>query len=402
MELRHKLIKILIALAVVFFLGYQYYVSVYAAIATEIATRFDHTEGIEAIGTFIRDEVAVTYDGKGTLHYVLQNGEKVAKNGTIASVFESDAASAAATRINEIDEQLTVISEMEGYNNSTAVDVTTINNRIQKHLNGFVYAAQDGRFEDVDENVSNLLTMMTRKQVATGEQNDFGALKKSLLEEKNSLTKKMGQPKGTITSENAGYFVTNADGFESMFDVQNLGKYTQEYLKETKATSVSDQIIGKIVFDYEWYLAVPTTLSESKYYKIDEKVTIKTDITSSPRLTATLHSVNLSKEGDGVVMIFRCNEMNSELASMRNGAVTVIKDEYTGIKVSNKALRHVDGVTGVFVVSGIEAKFVKTEIVYSTEEYAICKLNTGDGTKLRIYDEIIVKGRNLYDGKIIY
>lgn len=402
MELRHKLIKILIVVAVVFFIGYQYYVSVYAAISTELAARYEHTEGIEAIGTFIRNEVAVTYDGSGTIHFVLKNGEKVAKDGKIASIYESDAASAAASRINEIDEQLAVISEMEGYNNSTAVDVTTINNRIEKHLNALAYASQDGRFSDVQESSSNLLTMMTRKQVATGEQNDFSALKDSLTSERESLAKKMGTPKDHITSENAGYFVANADGFESLFTVDDLGQYTQEFLKETNAKSVSENVIGKIVYDYEWYLAVPTTLSESKYYKIDEKVTIKTDTTSSPRITATLHSVNLSKEGDGAVMIFRCNEMNSELATMRTGTVTVIKDEYTGIKVSNNALRHVDGVTGVFVVSGIEAKFVKTEIVYSTEEYSICKLNTGDGTQLRIYDEIIVKGRNLYDGKIIY
>ena len=94
--------------------------------------------------------------------------------------------------------------------------------------------------------------------------------------------------------------------------------------------------------------------------------------------------------------------MNSELASLRTGAITIIKDEYEGIMVKKTALRVVDGVTGVFVVSGMEAKFVAVDIIYSTEDYSICALNTSDSSKLRLYDKIIVKGKNLYDGKIIY
>ena len=87
---------------------------------------------------------------------------------------------------------------------------------------------------------------------------------------------------------------------------------------------------------------------------------------------------------------------------MRNSKITIIKNEYKGLKISNKAIRVINGETGVFVVSGIEAKFVKTDVIYQDDEYAICELNTADEEKLRLYDEIIVKGKNVYDGKIIY
>ena len=80
----------------------------------------------------------------------------------------------------------------------------------------------------------------------------------------------------------------------------------------------------------------------------------------------------------------------------------LIKNEYSGLKVSSRSIRTVDGVRGVYVVSGIEIKFVEVEILFSNEEYAICKLNTSDGSKLRLYDEVVVKGRGLYDGKSIY
>ncbi len=402
LEKRHKLIKFIIGACILFFLAYQYYVGFYSSITTESAMQFEHTDGIDTVATFIRNEVTVTSKHNGTIHFLVGNGEKVAKDGKIANIYENDAASSAASRIKEIDEQLEIISEIEGYNASTAVDVNTINDRIKEHLNNFVYTTQDGRFSDVGNSVSELLTMLTRKQVATGEQNDFGALKESLLSERSNLSKAMGEPKGDISAKTAGYFVSKADGFENSLTIDELSYYDAEYLKGLEEEKVPEDVIGKIVYDYQWYIAAPVSLSESMHYKVDQSVTLLTDATSAPRLTVTVDRINLSEEGDDAVIVFRCSEMNSELASMRNSTVTILKDEYSGIRVNSKALRVVDGVTGVYVVSGLESKFVAVDIIYSSDDYAICELNTSDSKKLRLYDEIIVKGKNLYDGKIIF
>lgn len=402
LDKRSKLIRFSIIALIIVFFAYQFYVSLYASIKTESAEQFKYSEGVETVGTFIRSEMTVTSNHIGTLHYVVANGEKVAKDGIIAKVYQNDTASAAASRISEIDAQLAVIAEIEGYNDSTAVDVNTINDRITKHLNKFAYSVLDGRFSDTSSSVSELLTVMTRKQVATGEQSDFGSLKNTLEEEKAWLTKSMGTAQGSIASEKAGYFVSDADGYETVLDPNNLQQYTPEFLRELKPQKAANDVIGKIVYDYQWYLAAPVKLGDSMYYKAGQTVTVKTNTNASPRVLATVERINLSKDGDDAVLILKVTEMNSELASMRTGSITIVKDEHEGIRVKSSALRVVDGVTGVFVVSGMEAKFVTVDIIYSSEDYSICALNTSDSSKLRLYDEIIVKGKNLYDGKIIY
>lgn len=402
MNKRHKLIRFLIAFCIVFFLIYQYYVGFYSTITTESASQYEYTEGIDGQATVIRSEKTITSAKDGTIHFMVASGEKIAKDGTIANIYSSDSASAAASRIAEIDKQLSIIEEIEGYNDLTAVDMDTINARINSHLNSFVLSTQDGRFSDTADSLSDLLTMMTRKQVATGEQTDFSSLKQSLLAEKSELSAQMGNPKGSITAEMSGYFVSNADGFETLLTSGDLSVYTPEYLKKLSNTEVSGEVIGKIVYDYEWYLAVPVTLNESMYYKTGETVSVKIDAASSTVLTAIVEKVNLSESEDSAVIILRCNEMNSELATLRTASVTLIKAEHSGIKIPAKALRVIDGKTGVFVVSGLEAKFVETDIIYSNDDYALSKLNTAESDKLRLYDEIIVKGKNLYDGKIIY
>lgn len=402
MEKRNKVIQILIIVSILFFFAYQYYVGFYASIATESADTFEYTEGIDATATFIRNEVALTSDDSGTVHFLVSNGEKVAKDGKIADIFSNDAASAAASRIAEIDKQLKLISEIEGYNDTTAVDVDTINQRISSHLNSFVYATQDGRFTDAGNCATELLTMMTRKQVATGQQSDFSVLKADLNSEKSNLLLQMGSPKKSIFSNTAGYFVSNADGYEKVLTSSNLENTTPEYIENLKQETVAENVIGKIVYDYEWFLAVPVTLNDSMHYKVSDTVTVKIDTSSISRITATIHSINLSDTEEKAVMILRCNAMNSELASLRTASVKIIRKEYSGIKVDSKAIRIVDSVTGVYVVSGLEAKFVTVNILYSDDDYKICELNTADTSKLRLYDEIIVKGKNLYDGKIIY
>ena len=47
-------------------------------------------------------------------------------------------------------------------------------------------------------------------------------------------------------------------------------------------------------------------------------------------------------------------------------------------------------------------KFLPVEVLWQGENYSIVKQEaSADKTHLRIYDEVIVKGKNLYDGKFI-
>ncbi len=402
LKTRNKLIVVIIAVLITTFIVYQYYASVYTSISTESAVSFEQTDGIDGTATFIRNEVTVSDNTEGTVHFLVANGEKIASGGTIANIYENDSASAAASRIVEIDKQLDLIADIEGYNDSTAVDVDTINERINDHLNSFIYKTSDSRFSDLGTDVADLLTMMTRKQVAIGEQNDFSLLKDSLTKEKESLKASVGTPKSYIYSDTAGYFVSNADGYETKLTTEDLSIYTPEYLKKVKEESVGENVIGKIVYDYEWYIAVPVTLNDSRYFRVGDTLDVKTNISSGARLSTVVECINISEKGDEAILILRCNEMNSDLASVRTADITVVKKEYSGIMVKSDAIRIVDGKTGVYVVSGIEAKFVETEIIFSDADYHICTLNTSDSSKLRLYDKIIVKGRNLYDGKIIY
>lgn len=400
--MNNKFVKIGLSALIIVFLLFQIYSATFSSISTASAIPFEYTEGIDTTGIIIRDETLVKSSEQGTLHFAVSDGEKIAKGGVIAHIYDGDSASANATKIEELKAQLKNIEEIEGYNNMMAVDLSTVNAKISSYYNDFVFNSSLGRYDKLSESVSGLLTMMTRKKVATGEQTDFSSLKDAINIQINQLSQSSGNVKGSIKASVSGYFVSVVDNYEDKLSTKDLSVFTPDYFNELTAGEDTQDVIGKIVYDYKWYIAGLVPINDSKFYKIGETVTLKTTTTSNPRLTAKVERVNLSPTGDNAVIIFSCSEMSSELATMRSGAITIIKNEYSGLKVDSKALRVVDGKTGVYIVSGLEAKFVEANILYSNDSYAICELNNSDSSKLRLYDEVIVKGKNLYDGKIIY
>jgi len=80
--------------------------------------------------------------------------------------------------------------------------------------------------------------------------------------------------------------------------------------------------------------------------------------------------------------------------------MTIVLKAYSGLQVNSKAVRFVDKQMGVYVLSGSVINFVPVKVVYSTDSYYICEAGT-TGVRLKLYDEVIIKGKNLYDGKVI-
>ncbi|MBO7217251.1 MAG: hypothetical protein J6V50_00965 [Clostridia bacterium] len=397
-----KILEIAVIILAVGFIGYQIFTSYFGAMTTESATYFEYSEGVDLDGIIIRNEHQISMNEEGTLHFLVSDGERVSKGGTIAELYSDDNDSAAATRVAEIDEQLRTIEEIEGYNNIAAVDINTVNARIEESIENFLFSVSSRSFEGAEGYKTELLNSLTKKQVAIGQNMDFTATKDRLNSEKTSLLAVMGTAKSKCVAGESGYFVTGADGYENVFSGKDVSEFTPEYLESLKPESVdSKDIIGKIVSDYDWYIAATVSLDDSMFYKSGDTVKIKIQA-AAQTVTAKVLKVNYSKDKNTATVVFSCNEMSRELASMRSGKITVIKKEYEGLRVSQKALRIVDGVTGVYVISGLEIKFVATDIVYSNDEYAICALNTKNDEQLRLYDEVIVRGRGLYDGKIIY
>lgn len=390
----------IIMLAAVFAV-HQFVSSVYSPVKTETAVFYSASDGLNITGLIIRSETLVTSSGGGVMHFVLEDGSRVAKDGVIANIYDSESASITLSKIDSVNTKIEDIEEMLSYNDLEAADLDMINAKATQSLNSLIVSGASGNYGNMSELSDELLSALNRRQVAMGETTDFSAQLEQLKAEKSELSASLPAAKGTVKAAMSGYFVSKADGYETVLTCGSPESITPEFMSSVSAAELPDGVIGKIVSDYEWYIAAEISINESLKYKEGDSLTIYTSVKSYPRLPVTVKKINISENSSSAVVVFSCNEMNSELATMRSGPMTVVTKEYDGLRVPSSALRVVDSKRGVYVLTGMQVKFVEVNVLYNDDSYMICEKQTSDESVLRLYDEVIVKGKNLYDGKIV-
>ena len=406
--MKFTVVKWLIVACLGLFLFFQVYRTLYTPFTTESAIYYEDYEGIPITGLVIRDENLITADTAGVMSYTIPEGGRVAKDGLVAQVYSSEAAAQAAQKKEELDAEIAALQTVQQYNDVSAADLDLLNTQIQTAFISLLDGTKNGDYSALDAGEEQLLSLLNRKQVVTGKVDGFQSRIDALEAEKASLA--ASDPVQSVVSQYAGYFVSSADGYESVLSTDMIETITPEQLDALQPDPDQEQnIVGKVVSDYEWYIAASLSFSDSLKLKEGAEMTLKTSLPTIPDLPVTVKRINKSGSNDRVAVIFSCKYMNGELAGVRTQPMTIVLQNYAGLRVSSKAIRVVeqtgeDGETGtvkgVYVYNGGEAKFLPVNILYATSSYSICEMSeSSDG--LRLYDEIIVKGKDLYDGKAL-
>ena len=393
-------VKILLVFLVITFVVHQLVSIFYKPISTESAYFYTARNGFDITGVIIRNETLITNSKDGVLHFMNLDGSRISKGGTIANIYSDENASITLSQIDSVKSEISDIESIISQNNIEAANLDVANANVNNKLNSLIFSSAAGDFLSVTHNSEQLLTALNKRQAVLGETTDFTSQLSTLKAELNSLEASLTNPIGKIKASKSGYFISKTDGYEKTLNVEDLSTLTPDFLNNLKRTQHKENVIGKIVSDYEWYIAANVSINDSVNFKEGDTLSIHTSVNSSPVLSASVKKINIADDGNGAVMVFACSDMNSELATMRSGTMTVVKQEYSGLRVPKKAIRMVDSKRGVFVVSGIEIKFVPVKIVYTGDDFFLCEKSTNEGA-LRLYDQVVVKGKNLYDKKII-
>ena len=390
----------LILLGAVFIIN-QLFSSWYMPIKTENAVYYTTNDGFKVSGQIVRNETLETTDTDGVFHFLIADGIRVSKDGVIANIYKSAESSITVSKIDLLKTQIADIEDVLSYNDIEAANLELINSKIAESLGEMIFESANGNYSKNDSLSKNLLSVNNRKQVALGDTTGLSERLETLKNELNSLTNSLSNPISQITAKSSGYFISKTDGYENVLKGEDLKKLTPEFMSSVKPEETGANVIGKIVPDYEWYIAATVSLNDSLQYKEGQSVKLLTNVKSATDLTATVKQINISEKAETAVLLFACSDMNSELANMRNISITVVNKEYSGLRIPQKALRVVDSQKGVYVKTGMQIKFVPVEIVYRNDDYIICEKQNENSDCLKLYDNVVVKGRNLYDGKIV-
>ncbi len=380
----------------------QLFRAFYKPITTDSVINYSTYNGIKITAYAIRDEEVLTTNKSGYISYNITDGEKVKNNGSVANIYANRSDANIETEIENLETIIADLEEVNGYNNSEAVDIDRLDDNISEALINLISEVNSGKISASAEASAKLLKLINRRQIATGVTDGFTSQLNSAKKELSDLKNSKNGAKATVKSDRSGYFVSQIDGYETVVGSEDIKKITPDKLSNLKPKDVDykGRIVGKIVSDYEWYLATIVSLDESLKFKAGDSLTLLTGFESIPELPVTVSHINKGKEGNEAVVVFSCNYVNGDLATMRQKEMTAVLETYSGLQVNSKAIRFVDGKKGVYVLSGSSINFVPVNVLYSTDSYCICEEQT-TGVRIKLYDEIVIKGKNLYDGKVV-
>ena len=108
---------------------------------------------------------------------------------------------------------------------------------------------------------------------------------------------------------------------------------------------------------------------------------------------------------DEAIIVFSSDIMLDSEDYEHYQTVKVALKKHTGYKLPVTAIRYENGVAGVYVLRGSMVKYRQVEILYAGDGYVIVTGNVVSDVEgissLSRYDRVIVRGQNLFDGKVI-
>ncbi len=394
---------ILLALLTSVYFGFQIYTFFTPSFGTEKALSYTVTEDVTVSGFLVRSEQIVTTDARGVFDYAVEDGQRVPNGGRLASVYESADDVDRSEQIKQLDDRIALLKQSGDESQFVEADISRVEEQIGKDIVALAGRAAAGVGSEALQYKDTLTLRLNQKQLILGE---TAALEEKLSElesQRDSLKAQRKPSVKEIYSPAAGYFVASTDGAEEMLLPGNVDKLTVEDLTSLSKLSFGrgekEGVVGKIISGFEWYYACLVTPEEVEGLKDGSGISLRFPFALGTSVPATVRSISAAKDGK-CVLVLQSSYMFDEVEYLRNQTVQLIRRSHTGLRISRRALHVQDGVTGVYAVIGSVLTFKPVEILYSKDNYVIVKADTKSGSLL-LYDEVVVRGKDLYDGKVV-
>ncbi len=400
----YRPLSFILIFAVLLYVGFQAYRSIFNTVTTEMVSSYSVYESIKTDGFVFRTETVIPAVKQGYAYYSVENGTRISKGGEIASVYTAEDGGLINQQIADIDARISSLKSLQSDDATQHLSLDLINTQIISTVNSLINDAEDGMIHDSLDTKSSLLSLLSKKQSIIGAAPNVSSAIAALESERNSLKQRSSKVMSRLTAPVAGYFVDRTDGFEDAFSdldptALTVADITDCLQKEPSSVTASS---GKIVGGYEWYLGCVVSEDYYNALSVGNSLTLRMAFVTDDEIPVTVASCK--KDGQGqLAVVFRCVYMSEELSTVRKETVEIQLVEHTGLKVPKRAIVINDDMqAGVYVRNGNVVSFRKIKQLYSEPaDYVICEDTQASGY-LHLYDDIIVEGRGIYEGKIIH
>ncbi len=396
----------LLALALIASLVYHSFRKLTSDLELTFLTLETHLNTVEMSAFMLTSEKALEYPqytNGMVIDHPMGDRSLVSVGDTVAGVYSDSVDKSLVVRLDDARRRLEFYEAVALCVARQSVD--SISEKIRKCEKSISETDDLGRLAELRSELKVLLSAHSAKMDASV---GYTELIKECQSEISSLNAELGIAKKEFTSDlNGGYF-SSCDGYEGIVSSDELESADFSLLRdlvngklEPKST---DKSIGKLVDMNTWKLVCLTDKQSSLRLFDGTKVNVTLGNSGSV-YKLTVERVIAERNSDDAVIILSCGQMIScdDYAHFQNVFVELESKE--GYKIPIDAVRYENGIAGVFVLRGSKVIYRRIEIVGGGDGYVIASANLkNDGSgisPLNRYDRVIVRGHDLYDGKVI-
>ena len=367
---------------------------------TETAIKYTLAESITLDGVVAFDSVDVA--GSGDLGYLVQDGERVTNGTVVAEVYTDDSQGLQRERLDRLERTITLLTKSQ---NSTGSDLSVLTNQTKQALYNLLDKINTAQYSGITDAEDTFLLAQNRLQVSTGQTAGFADTIAALQVEYDSIKAQLDALQ-TITATTNGYFSSTAASPAIAVDRQALDDADpatlQKMLADGFPAAATDRA-GQITTGFSWKFYAVCDLDTAARFDNISSVKISVPGKQNTPLSATVEEVTLDKDNGLAKIVLQCQTINAEVLSFGQETAQIDLKTYEGIRIDKEALHIVDGQRGVYVKYGNLQRFLKITTLYENDNYILIPENGKIGTdnEVRLYDEIIVQGTNLQDGKLL-
>ena len=334
-------------------------------------------------GYVIRDEVVLQGENyKNGMVQIVSDGERAAKNEDVFRYY-SNGEKDILEQIAELDEEINELIENEDINQNTQSDFVSLGKSIEETIDSMYNL---NYLQEIKEHKNEIDAYISKKAQMTEILSPENSYVKTLIDQRNNLKAELEKGSEVIKAPVSGLASYRVDGLE-------------EVLKVGASVPLSSEK-GKIVNNFESYIAVSMNTERSTTAKVGDTVTLR--LSNSDEIQSEI--VYIKDESNSRILVFKVDKDIAELLEYRKISLDIIWWKYTGLKVSNNAL--IEENDKIYVerdragyIDKILVKVLRQNDTYSiVENYEDDELRElgysedeiSEMNKIKLYDEVLL------------
>lgn len=371
-----------------------------SALLTQTAVLDTMAESVVCEGFLGMTEQSITYEGSGVLSYIARNGERVSEGIGVARLFASEADAAEYKRYTALSQEIELLTKAQA--TGSAGDASLLEKQVQTGVYDALDALDSGDFSSLEAAQNNIQLAQDKLRVSMGEMEDYSARISELTARRDALNGAAGT---VITAPGTSYFVSSQESTAALFTPEQLAEMTPVQLQEALQQPVQENpenCAGKIISDYRWRFFALVDAEQAEKFSEGTDVTVSFPKVSQESVPASIVSIQLDEEAGIAKVELLCDYINSETVALEREQAVIALRTYMGLRIPTRACHTVNGKTYVYTKLGNMVHQKPVTVLWTDGENTLISPEyIKDENELEMYDEVIVEGTGLYNGKLL-